>query len=838
MIRKWSYVLLCLALFLPSFIPSQVFGESTDDEHNQDLWSAVKPLSTITSFMNTGAHPDDERSHLLAYLSRGLGVHTASIIANRGEGGQNEIGEELGNGLGIIRSREMIEASKITGVQVFHLSETTNDDIYDFGFSKSPDETLTKWGEETTYERFIKRIRMYQPDIVMPSFRDVESQHGHHRAIAQLSMKAFEDAADPAVFPEHMEEGLHPWQIKKLYLPASEDNATVGIEVGDYDPVYGMTYPQLGEQSRYLHKSQGMGRDMEPGSQIEYLELVKSSVGEIPDQESSIFEGLNYDFDAYSSSLKKSDNHIKGDLRKLQQTLDEVIDAYPNDEQVLETVHQALKQLHKTKQKVVRSTFKQLNKNDLLHRLDVKEGQLQQASLVASQLEVTTAIDNPVLVQGAEATITITLQNNGTKTLDNLSPTLSVPKDWEINGEDSPFALQPEEEKIVTFSVTAPEDAGYYQPYEEPIIQTNVSYQVNDVTSTISLNPEETIALLPEVGLKAEPDTLAINTAQPREAVDVDVTVTNYTQHPLETEISLQLPEEWNPAASKKVSFEEEESEKTVTFSIVPPEDLTDEPFVITPTAEVNGKQLQKQVQEIAYGHIGTFYHIQSADLNGIALHLDFPQNLQVGYIDSGFDLVAEKLSEVGMNITKIEDVATEDLTKYDTVVTGIRAYLSRDDLAEQNDKLLAYAENGGHVVVQYHKPGDNWNPDTTAPYPLTIGSPSIEWRVTDEASDYTILQPEHPLFNQPNQITEQDWEGWIQERGLYFPMEWDDNYETFLTMTDLDGDQFESGILLTDYGEGTYLYTNLVWYRQIQNLVPGGYRIFTNLISYDGSEE
>ncbi len=838
MIRICSYLLLCLALFLPSFISTQAFGKSSGNDHNPELWSAVKPLSTITSFMNTGAHPDDERSHLLAYLSRGLGVHTASIIANRGEGGQNEIGEELGNGLGIIRSREMIEASKITGVEVFHLSETTNDEIYDFGFSKSPDETLTKWGEETTYERFIKRIRMYQPDILMPSFRDVESQHGHHRAIAQLSMKAFEDAADPTVFPEHLEEGLHPWQIKKLYLPASEADATVNIEVGDYDPIYDMTYPQLGEQSRYLHKSQGMGRDIEPGSQIEYLELVKSSVGEIPDQESSIFEGISYDFKTYSDNLKKSDNKIKGDLRKLQKKLDEVIDAYPNNQVVLEKSHQALKQLFKTKRKVERFNFRQVDKNDLLHRLEVKENQLQQASLVASQLEVTTTIDQPVFAQGAEATVTVTLKNNGQKTLKDVSPNLTGPEDWEIKGKKDAFALHPGEVKNVKFSVTAAEEADYYHPYDKPVLQTTISYQVNRVTSTTSHNPEETIAVLPEVGLKADPETLAINTAQSRKAVAIDVEVTNYTRSPLEAEISLQLPEGWEQADNKDVSFEKGEIEKTITFSIEPPEDLTDESFVITPTAAVNGKLLQKQVQEIDYEHIGTFYNIKNADINGMALNLEFPQHLQVGYIDSGFDKVADKLSEVGMNITKIEDLETADLTKFDTVVTGIRAYLSRDDLVEQSDKLLEYAENGGHVVVQYHKPGDNWDPANTAPYPLTIGSPSIEWRVTDETSEYNILQPEHPLFNQPNQITEQDWEGWIQERGLYFPMEWDEQYETFLTMTDLDGDQFEGGILLTDYGEGTYLYTNLVWYRQIQNLVPGGYRIFTNLISYDGKEE
>ena len=191
-------------------------------EADVELWNVVKPLDTTVTFLNTGAHPDDERSDLLAYLSRGLGVKTASLIANRGEGGQNAIGNELGNALGIIRSNEMIEAAKVNGVKAYHLSETTSDDIYDFGFSKSPDETLEKWGEDVVYERLIKFIRTYQPDIVMPSFENVDSQHGHHRLMAILSERAYEDAADPTVFPEQLENGVEPWQIKKFYLPANE----------------------------------------------------------------------------------------------------------------------------------------------------------------------------------------------------------------------------------------------------------------------------------------------------------------------------------------------------------------------------------------------------------------------------------------------------------------------------------------------------------------------------------------------------------------------------------------------------------------------------------------
>ncbi|UFT98812.1 NEW3 domain-containing protein [Radiobacillus kanasensis] len=835
MFKKLMLSLLSLTLAFPIALPSVTKANTSDVQHNQELWSAVKPLDTITSFLNTGAHPDDERSHLLAYLSRGLGVHTASLIANRGEGGQNEIGEELGNGLGIIRSREMIEASKVTGVKVFHLSETTSDEIYDFGFSKAPGDTLSKWGEELTYERFIRRIRTYKPDIVMPSFRDVESQHGHHRAITRLSLKAFEDAADPTVFPEQLEEGLTTWQIKKLYLPTSKEQATLGIEIGAHDPVYDMTYPQLGEKSRYLHKSQGMGNEVEPGSRIEYLELIKSAVGDIPEQEESLFEGLPYDFEDYAASLKKSDNKIKGALKQVQKELEEVVDAYPSSSKVLKETHEALDKLRKAKKKVEKFSFKNVDKTDLLHRLDVKEEQLQEASTVAAGLEVTTSVEKPVLAQGTEAIVTIELSNNGDKALKQVTPTLNTPDGWKVDGDANAIQLDPGEKKTVEFSVKVPEDAPYYNPYDESVLSTEVSYRYGKEEVSSTFQPEETVAVLPEVGLKANPETLAVNTAQPREAMTFDITVTNYTHASLEANVGLQLPDGWEEVQEKSVAFHSDETEKTVSFTITPPEQLTDEPFKIVPTAIVNGKEIKESVQVISYDHIGTFYNIQPADVKGVAFNLKFPEDKKIGYVESGFDQVAEKLSEVGMDITKIEDLSSADLSQFDTVVTGIRAYLSRADLVEHNQKLLDYAKSGGHVVVQYNKPWDNWNAETTAPYPLTIGQPSIEWRVTDEASEYNILKPEHELFNQPNVITDKDWDGWIQERGLYYPMEWSSEYETFLTMTDLDGDQFEGGILLADYGEGSYIYTNLVWYRQIQNLVPGGYRIFSNLVSYDG---
>ena len=399
------------------------------DETNVELWNAVKPLETTVTFLNSGAHPDDERSDFLAYLSRGLGVKTSSLIANRGEGGQNEIGDELDNALGIIRSREMIEAAKITGVKAYHLSETTSDPIYDFGFSKTPEETLQKWGEELTYERLIRFIRTYQPDILMPSFQNDDTQHGHHRTMTILSERAFKDAADPTVFPQQLKQGLSVWQVKKLYLPVSSANqATTSIEIGKYDPIYKMTYPQLGEQSRYLHKSQGMGSDIPAAPRQIHLDLKQSAVD--TKSESDLFAGVPYNFTDWAEKLPRSASKLKGEFNYLQRNLDAVIEAYPHAKRVFSTSQKALSNVRSITAQVKKAKLSPAIKNDLLHKLSLKEEQLQNVSYVSSGLEVQAEAASKILTKGQNTYVTITMKNNGKQTLKKVAAALNVPKGW------------------------------------------------------------------------------------------------------------------------------------------------------------------------------------------------------------------------------------------------------------------------------------------------------------------------------------------------------------------------------------------------------------------------
>ncbi|WHY86972.1 NEW3 domain-containing protein [Neobacillus novalis] len=802
-------------------------------EPDVDLWNAVKPLETTVTFLNTGAHPDDERSDFLAYLSRGLGVKTSSLIANRGEGGQNEIGDELGNGLGIIRSREMIEAAKITGVKAFHLSETTSDAIYDFGFSKSPEETLAKWGEDLTYERLIRFIRTYQPDIVMPSFRNVPSEHGHHRTMEILTERAFEDAANPAIFPEQLKEGLSVWQVKKLYLPAvSKATATTSIEIGMYDPIYKMTYPQLGEQSRYMHKSQGMGNDIPAAPRQVDLELFKTAVGNQP----ALFQGVPYNFSEWAKEFPKTENDLKVHFTKLQSKLDAIVSSYPKKEQVFEQSQSTLKDVRNLLNKTKQSKLSPALKNDLLHKLSLKEEQLQTASFAASQLDVSASSEFNILTKGQTTKVTVTLKNNGKQKLHNVSADLFVPAGWKITSKNNASNLAPGESRQLSYQVAVPKDAEYFHAYKTPAIEANITYESTGTKISQIKDLNGTIAVLPDVGLTLSPEDIVVNTADVQEKIPVTVKVKNYRAGAAQSSVTLNVPEGWKVSPSKAdVAFNSHLEEKAIDFTLSPPKDIKAGDFKIIAEAAVNGKTFNSTVQTINYDHIGTFYYEYPAQVNGVAFELLKNDNLKIGYVESGFDKVADYLNNAGLNVTKLteSDLKTADLSQYDSIVVGIRAYLSRADLIASNERLKQYVYNGGHLVVQYHKPGDGWNAQTTAPYPLTIGNVSIQWRVTDENAKVTVLQPNSPLFNYPNKITDSDWDHWIQERGLYFPMAWDNRYETFVRMADPGEAPFDGGILMANYGKGTYLYTNLVFYRQIQGQVPGGYRIFTNLISY-----
>ncbi|SFJ28818.1 PIG-L family deacetylase [Thermoflavimicrobium dichotomicum] len=832
-------VLLVLLLIVSLVIPAGAFAQVQAAEKDVELWKALLPLDTVVSFMNTGAHPDDEQSALLAYLSLGKGVRSISLIANRGEGGQNEIGKELFNALGMIRTRELEEAAKLLNLHLILLSEKPDDPIFDFGFSKSPEETLQKWGEEITYERLIRRIRETRPDIVMPSFLDDPSQHGHHRAISQLTQKAFEDAANPKVFPEHLKRGLQPWQVKKLYLPGTASTTTLKFNIGGkVDPVYGLTYPQLGEESRKYHKSQGMGRDLPVADYYVNLQLAKSAVGKIG-AEQTIFDNLPYDFREYGEKVKDKKTKVK--LSQLQAQYDAAIKSYPNHVKVTQEVQKALKSTRELIKDLKKHPLAGEQQSDLLYRLQVKEKQLEHASAVASRVKASLDVSDGVWTPGSAKNVTIQIQNDSTTNLADIQvkPVLAN-KDWKAKIKAFKHHLGNGDKLTISAEVKAPANSNtFYEPYQPSAVQFDVSYKLygETVTQRVSVDPlKQTVALLPDWGLLLTPESGIVNTEKKPDTKKVTVQVTNYLQGPSKGTLELQLPEGWKAEpSSQSVEFQKFLESKNVTFTITTSAEISEKNYAVPVVAKVNGKTFSKQVQTISYPHIGKVYYVRDAKAGFTGVSLKFNPNRKIGYVESGFDNVSNALKEAGLNVHSLTeaDLKSGDLSQYDTIVVGIRAYLSRKDLLENNQRLLDYVKNGGHVVMQYHKPSDNWKQEL-APYPLIPGDPPINWRVTDENAPVTFLDPNHSIIKGPNLITSKDFDNWVQERAVYFPSTWDEqNYKPLFSMADPGEKPFTSGVLVANYGKGTYIYTSLVLYRQIQSQVPGGYRLMVNLIEH-----
>ncbi|MCG0239135.1 MAG: NEW3 domain-containing protein [Firmicutes bacterium] len=831
--------LLAVAIVLP-FRPTPAAAAS--ERAVVELWQALVPLRSVNTFMNTGAHPDDEQSSLLAYLSQGVGARVISVIATRGEGGQNAIGAEYNAALGVVRSRELEEAGKAFGVEVRHLSQDFADPIYDFGFSKTPEETLAHWGHDRALERLVRIIRETRPDVVMPSFLDVDGQHGHHRAVTVLTLEAFRAAADPEAFPEHLEEGLRPWQIKKLYLPAAESRGTYDSEgipptlevpVGEYNPILGASYVQIGEESRAYHKSQGMGQQVPEGPRTFPVHLLESKVP-VPQPEQSLFDGLPRTVGDLAERVE--DRELKTMLQSLQEIIDAAVAAYPDYQRVSDLVHKGLNVVRQARARIAALAWADPElRDDLDHRLAVKEQQLARASRAAVLLVTRLTADTYEITRGASATLTLTAFVGGPVPLEDVRLELAAPAGWQVEPVEVPAAARLGYNQTLTarFKVTAPADAPFFHPYRPLDLYGLVHYTAAGVPVTVKVEPAADVAVLPDLSLQPQPDGLIYNLEEPGK-LTVTVVATSYRDGPVETELSLAAPTGWQvePAAAP-IAFQGRGEVRSVRFTVTPPAGLAPGRYTLRVQAEGQARS-GEYVRVIEYDHIGRTYMVLPAAVEVQAFPVKVPKDLRVGYVASGFDRVPEALRQLGIQVDLLdeEDLTSGDLSVYDTIVVGIRALRVRPDLVAAMPRLHEYVYGGGNLVVQYHQPGDNWDPERSAPYYLQIGSPSIRWRVTDEASPVTVLVPDHPLLNRPNAIGPEDWQGWVKDRGLYFPSEWAPEFTPLLAMHDPGEPPLTGSLLTATYGKGRYTYTSLILYYQLEQRVPGAYRLFVNLIT------
>ncbi|WP_309086476.1 PIG-L family deacetylase [Chelativorans sp.] len=775
-----------------------------------ELYRALSRLTSTLTVMNTGAHPDDEESGMLAALRFAYGMRVIIACSTRGEGGQNSLGPERGGALGVLRTRELEEAARTLDADVVWLGHGPDDPVHDFGFSKDGKDTLARWGRERLLERLVRAYRAERPDIVIPTFLDVPGQHGHHRAMTEAAEEAVSLAADPHAFPEHLAGGLTPWQVGKFYLPAwsggggtyddevPPPNATVTVSAPGADPATGAAYAEIGEWSRAFHASQGMG-EWQPEPQAEWpLHLKLGGSG----GETDIRDGLPATLADLASGLGKE----AGDqLHTAQARIELALGAFPQRVEIIENLAAAARHIE-----IAQSLLSEEEKERFGHRLARKLAEIDAALACAAGLTATVWAEPAVLAPGGSGTLHVHIGPNEAAFIE-IEPILP---------EGISCGQARRENSLASFPLTVSGEApvrNAYPPQFSSLLggagaAVALHAEIGGRKARILVEPEQPIDIVPAHSVALSPDAAIVSTCSAPGPIPVRTDIDG-------PKASLEL------AAAPRIAVK-----KTAEgFEIEIARDI--QPGRYSLRATVDGAQAYRQTP-VAYPHIGRTRFIAPQNLDVLVLDLRLPEGTRVGYIGGGSDRVGLWLKRMGLDVTELDEAGLRgDLSRFSTIVVGIFAFGLRPDLSAATEKLHEWIAAGGHLVTLYHRPSDGWSPEKTPPRRLVIGSPSLRWRVTDPASPVDILAPEHPLLTGPNRIGQEDFSGWDKERGLYFASRWDDAYEPLLAMHDAGEAPLKGSLLSARVGRGRHTHTSLVLHHQLDKLVPGAFRLMANLV-------
>ncbi|RBO95599.1 PIG-L family deacetylase [Pseudochrobactrum asaccharolyticum] len=780
------------------------------------LHHALSRLRSVVTVMNTGAHPDDEQSGLLAFFRFGAGMRVIVGCSTRGEGGQNALGPERGGALGLMRSREMEEAARELDCDIVWLGHGPDDAVHDFGFSKDGDRTFDRWGEDRIVERLVRAYRSERPDIVIPTFLDVPGQHGHHRAMTRAAERAFTLAANNQAFPEHFAQGLKPWQVAKYYLPAwsgggdtyddevPPPETTLTVRAEGREPATGADYDRIGEWSRYYHASQGMGYWKEQPKTEWPLHLL---LAEQTGKESSIFENLPVNLSDLATEADLPAVMAQA-LQDAQKAIDMAIAAFPAREAIIAHLVTAAQKIED-----IRAHASAAFLEEHAHRLQRKKAEIDHVLIEAAAIFDGAELIPPVLSPTSEALLKVGLSQQSAHYQTKAEPVLP---------EHCTAYLAAPSASGRSFDVKAGADAAFsplYRPFWSALggngdFYVRVTAQFSGYQAQAHFDLAEQFALVPAQSVRIEPEALIV----PLDQAD-------QMQWPVHVTVSGdQQPVRFISDGGWSVA--QKEGDATLCAPEKPAAGL----FQLK--TQIAGRDAVR-LTPITYPHIGQVIYREPEILNILALDLKLPQGAKIGYIGGGADRAGLWLSRMGLDVTELEPKhLAGDLQHFTAIVVGIFAFGIRPDLAEATARLHAYVENGGHLVTLYHRPTDGWKPAATPPRHIKIGSPSLRWRVTDPAAPVTVLEPEHKLLNWPNRITAQDWEGWNKERGLYFASQWDEAYQPLLSMHDANEQPLTGALLSARIGKGRHTHTSLVLHHQMDKLVAGAFCLMANLVS------
>ncbi len=776
-----------------------------------DLHFALQRLRSTVSFMNSGAHPDDETSAMLAALGFRDGLDISFACANRGEGGQNDIGTESGMALGTLRTAEMERAASVLDMRLYWLSSHVNDSLCDFGFSKSGEETLAKWKHEHSLKQFVSIVRREKPDILCPTFLDVPGQHGHHRAMTQLAHEVVSAAADKRFLIEHNGKTIPPWTVAKLYLPAwgggggaYDDEippppATLSVKANDFDELTGWSWELIGQQSRRCHLSQGMGRWITIGEERDWpLHLAYSIFSEKDD---SVTANLPADLSQLADYAQAP--QIRSQLATAQQAVEETIDAFPDFNKVLAAANLALVSVRAALQNCPDNTTANVQ-----HKLIRKMSQLSRVIRIASGVVVYAVAEKTYLRPGQKTVVKLEMQGPTASTTKKIEPTVSFDLDDNWRYADNTLTLAENSKPSNPYPVDFFPDQAI-----KPAVK--IELNVGGVESYSYISMVNTPLALPKSGIELSSYSEIINRQSTNRAFSIAIEKCI----PNDATVSIQAPEKWVCTAT------------TNDIKVVLPTYVKAGLYELK--LQVNGQQTVTE-QMINYAHTNSRVLVSDAIISVLVLDVQLPDT-RVAYIGGGNDHVAKHLSAMGVNVTELDDQqinSAQILEQFDTVVIGIFAVRTRPVLFQNIAHIHRWVENGGHLLTLYHRPRDNWDPHTVTPRYLEIGQPSLRFRVTDEQADVTHLLPDHPLLNVPNKITSVDWKQWHKERGLYFAKKWHDDYQALLSMSDPDERPLTGGLLSAKIGQGRHTHTSLILHHQMTQLVPGSFRLMANLLN------
>jgi LmbE family N-acetylglucosaminyl deacetylase len=859
-----SLFLAVVACILTGAADAQV--RAVYDQGTSALARQLQRLQTTASVLHTGAHPDDEDSALVAWHARHEHARTAYLSLTRGSGGQNIIGTELGDLLGVIRTEELLQARRLDGAgQLFTRAN-------DFGFSKYLTEAQRLWDEEAVLGDMVRAIRRFRPTVVVSRWTGTPADgHGHHQFAGYLTPLALAAAADPERFPGHFADGLSPWQVRKFYVMRRIDAESVSspglvVNTGAYDPLTGRSYFEIGMQGRSQQKTQQMGSLELRGRQLSGLELLDSHV-DAAEPETSVFDGI--DLSIGGIALYEQDAGVKfsQSLAELQTAAAEVLALFDPLKPV--TLIPALA----GGLRLARATRDEARSADARRLLDEKIGEFESALALAAGVSVDALADMETVVPGSTLQVAVRLFRAGGSDVELAGVELATPPEWAVSVTDASelanernyrrrenadaeaffnVSVPPSAQPTQPYWLAAPRSDFNYdwsqagsaqnQPFSKPLLTAMATLNVGGEPITLEREIQyryvdrvrgeirRRLDVVPVVSVEPATSLLIVPASAELRRHDALLTLRNNASREISGTARFTAPDGWRiEPASVGFSLAPGPASTTLAFSATLPESVAAGEYHLQASATVDGVEYRQAMREIDYPHIRTHrvYADSTMEVEVIAVSV---APVAVGYVMGSGDKVPEALRRLGLQVTLLDDAAltTGDLSVFDTIVIGIRASQTRPAYVANNQRLLDFVAAGGTMIVQYQQP--DFIAKGLAPFPASMDG---NVRVVDETAPVVILEPGHPVFNFPNRIDAQDFDGWIQERNNYNFTSFDRSRYVPLTESHDDGEADSAGgMLYARIGEGHYVYTAYSWFRQLPNGVPGAYRIFANLLS------